>query len=142
MFIQTIPLAIATSLKNCLFSIDRCHCSSTIFCSCFFPQKGMILFFYFSHIFNKIVKPKCKRSFTELLKDYICYIFIVIIISNISNHSKLRDFQKCSSLKNKRVHRLWRSPYAISAYREVLKIHIFPLLVVFNGSNENMLWIF
>ena len=112
------------------------YCSSV-----FFPQKGAILFFSFGHAFNKIAKPKCKRSFTELLKGYICYIFITIIISNISNHSKWRNFQKYISSKNKRLHRLWPFPYAISAYKQVLKIHILPLLVVFKESNENMPWI-
>ena len=96
------------------------YCSSV-----FFPQKGAILFFSFGHAFNKIAKPKCKRSFTELLKGYICYIFIItVIISSISNYSRLRDFQKYISSKNKRTHSLWRSTYAISAYKQILKIYI------------------
>ena len=45
----------------------------------FFPQKGIIFFFSFSHFFNKIVKQKYKTPFNKLLKGYIYYIFLFAI---------------------------------------------------------------
>ena len=74
---KTVPFPSADVIIVALF----CCCSVFLLrkvSSCFFP-----------HIFKKIAKPKWKRSFTELLKGYICYIFI-IIISNISNHQVKR----------------------------------------------------
>ena len=92
---------------------------------CFFLRKVSC------SIFNNIVKSKCKTSFITLFKGYICYIILILISSNNFNHSKL-GFQK---------YRLWRSfLYAISAYKQALKIHIPFLIVVFRESNEKYIF--
>ena len=114
-----------------------------LFCcsSGFFPQKGSILLFSFGHAFNKIAKPKCKRSFTELFKGYIFYIFIIIIIiSSISNYSKLRDFFKNIYLQKIKEFIVYDGLYYISLQAGLKNIYFF--LVVFTESNENMFWIF
>ena len=51
-----------------------------LFCfySGFFPQKGIIFFFFsIAHFLNVSVKPKCKEPFIKLLKGYIYYMFLI-----------------------------------------------------------------
>ena len=70
---KTVPLLCTDIIMVALFC----------FSSVFFPQKGIIFFFFLFLIFLiKIVKSKCKAPFS-----YICYI------SN-TRHSKLRGLQK------------------------------------------------
>ena len=48
----------------------------------------------------------------------------------------LRGLQKYIPSKiKKRLHRLWRSSYAIQTYKQAFKIHIPPLLVIVNDRN-------
>ena len=80
---KLFPLYFQLHWKNCPFTIYRYQYGSPIFFLCFFPQKGILVFFSFPHFSNKIVKPKFKTPFSKLLECYICYI------SNI-RHLKLR----------------------------------------------------
>ena len=47
------------------------------FSSVFFSQKGVIFFFSLTYFLNKIGKSKDKTSFKEMVKGYICYIFLI-----------------------------------------------------------------
>ena len=139
MFIQTFPLTISTSLEKLSLFHRQMSLWQHYFVVLlvFFPQKGSILLFSFGHAFNKIAKPKCKRSFTELLKGYIFYIFIIIIIiSSISNYSKLRDFFKNIYLQKIKEFIVYDGLYYITLQAGLKNIYFF--LVVFTESNENM----
>ena len=77
-FIHTIPFVISTSLEK--LSVFHLQVSSWQHCFVyllFFSQKGIIFFFVFVHFLIKLVKPKCKTRFSQLLKGYICYIFLI-----------------------------------------------------------------
>ena len=75
---KLFPLQFPSHWKNYLFSIYRYHYGNTnLFFFWVFPQKGIIFFFSFAHLFNKIVKSKCKTPFSKFLKVYICCIFLI-----------------------------------------------------------------
>ena len=40
-----------------------------------FPQKGIICFFSFAYVLNKIIKPKYKTSFSELVNSNLGGVF-------------------------------------------------------------------
>ena len=69
----------------------------------------------------------------------------LLYISNI-RHSKLRGLQKCILSKDKRLHRLWWSSYAMEDYKQAIKIQIPALFVIVRKVMEdmfvNVFWIF
>ena len=83
-FVQTIPLVIFnfTRITISILSTDIPMLALFYFPSIFFLV--FILFslkyhirFCFVHFLHKIVKAKCKISYSKLRKGYICYIILI-----------------------------------------------------------------